>query len=73
MDDSALKETQPDLSREWELEDETHRTKDDARRQINKAKTGAHVAATEEYLRALRSELQHWIIEIEYELDTKYK
>lgn len=55
------------LPREWELEGQLHRTCDDARRQINKAKLGAHVAATDVYLESLKLDLQSWIKEIEKE------
>ena len=57
-----------DMSREWELDGATHRTRDDARAQITKAKLGAHVASTELYLVALRADLYTWIGEIDVEL-----
>ncbi len=55
-------------TREWELDERTHRNADDSRAQITLAKVGAHVAATDDYLRCLRQELLSWVEEIETEL-----
>lgn len=59
------------MSREWELDGETHRTADDAVRQLLKAKMGAHVAATDKYLVKLKSLLYEWVEEITVELDKR--
>ncbi len=57
-----------DFKREWELDGAKHRTRDDARAQINKSKMGSSVAASYDYMCALRSELANWINEIDAEL-----
>lgn len=65
-----------DMNREWEVRrivGHTHRTVSDARLQVARAKVGAHVAATDDYLLALKYALLSWVDEIDSELASRIK
>lgn len=55
-------------SREWELEGEKHRSREDAFRQVLKARTSCFVAASPEYLENLIIFAHEWIGEIQAEI-----
>jgi hypothetical protein len=56
--------------REWELNGELHRTKEDAFRQVMKARAGSLVAATDDYLSHLEEEIYKWLREVQ---EARYK
>src|SRR5262245_24458445 len=56
---------------EWELDGVTHRTVDGGGVVVLRGMVGSMVAATDEYLIALRHEISEWLTTVEHEIDRR--